>query len=550
MACFLRSLCGFRDAITFKEVDDTIMGQVEDFVKNELADVLTTWETNGIVINREHFYGEFYAYSAKTFKFSIGDRMQIKKMVDYVKMKYDENGVQFSGAHDFHPLKSNKREKPTRFFGEKNPVATNQLTEIDSTDKKHMLVEKISKLYRKCDMDSQFIAKLSIEQIEIEQFADGKIRALFHCPLCDKSNKENLFVIQTKQVGTSSSKIYWVLSNYTKHINAKHAHAKKRKKLPAFDIGSLITSERENETIELDDHHVESIQNLEPSTDIKTNPDDLIDENYDDDDDEERLVDNSIEIIEVSVMQSDNDLSYNDFESLIYTQITAQLNEMHAVSMKNNEIEKNMNFVVGDVICTMKINTTKPDGACLLRSTEHQLFKSNLQSRAHTNGTNKLRKEVVEFIKQHRKMFDKELKGAVYDWYESMGKSTKNIENFSMVCDDFLRKELPKTKCWAGTESLKAITLDKSVNILILVENGICYFSNGFNENYSKTIILAHCTYSNDTQTTTEHTGQILNHYDSVVYIDPNDVFLLSKRLATISANRHQPKLITTANEI
>lgn len=68
-----------------------------------------------------------------------------------------------------------------------------------------------------------------------------------------------------------------------------------------------------------------------------------------------------------------------------------------------------------------------------------------------------------------------------------------------------------------------------------------CYFLNGFNENLTKTIILAYCTYSTGTQPTTEQTNQTLNHYESVVHIEPNDVFLLSKHLASIAAKRNQP---------
>lgn len=528
-------MIGIRDAITFKDVDETIVNTVEEYVKKELADIIKTWEKNDIKVNHEDFYGEFYVFCPEAFKFSIGDRLQIKKMVAYVKKKYDENGVEFSGAHEFQPCTSIKQKsknvngKSTRFFGDnatKNPATTCQYTEIVDKDQKHVLIEKITKIYKNHGIDSHLIGKLNTDLIEIQEYAEGKIRALFNCPLCGSSNKENRFVIQTKQNKNDapSNKIYWVLSNYTTHVLA---HVKNSAKFASkIDSDPSTTNESAIEITHGNDQQLDEIMH------------EVIVENYDDDE-EEQIVDNSIEIVEIFMPPSNNELSYNDLESLIYGQITSQLNEMHGVSMANEEREKQKNFVIDGVVCTMKVNTTKPDGACFFRACDHQLNKNKLESRKHTMGTNKLRKDIVEYIKQHRKSFDSEIRGSVYDWYESMGKSTKNIPKFSKVCNDFLSKELPKQNFWAGSESLKAMTLDKSVNILILVNNGISYFSNGFNDSYTKTIILAYCTYSNESQTETEHTDQKLNHYDSVVHIEPSDVYLLSKHLATIAAKRN-----------
>lgn len=268
---------------------------------------------------------------------------------------------------------------------------------------------------------------------------------------------------------------------------------------------------------------------------IKSDDDtDMIDENYEYDE-HESIVDSSIEIVEyVPGPNSKDELTCDDFESLIYTQITSQLSKMYDISIKNNEAERKMNFVVNSVVCSMTVNKILGDGACFFRATEHQLNKSKLNTRKNTNEAQNLRKEVVEYIKKHRKQFDNELKGSVYDWYERMGKPTKNVRNISKICDNFLQKELPKTNFWAGSESLKAVTLSRSVNILILNENGDCYFSNRFNENWARTIILAHCTYSDGDQTATVDEATKRDHYSSVVNIEPNSVFLLSKHLASL----------------
>lgn len=387
------------------------------------------------------------------------------------------------------------------------------------------------------------IGKLNADMITIQEYAEGRIRAIFNCPLCGRSNKENQFVLQTKQnkMESSSEKVYWVLSNYSAHVQT---HVNKNSKFATkFVMKSSTENQNAIEMIDNEDVKLVKLEHTIGESDDLDNPDDITEylDNEQLYDENEQLVDNSIEIVEIVTMpQSNSGLRYDNLESLIYNQITSQLNEMHEVSIKNREIEKKMNFLVDDVLCTMNVNSTNPDGACFFRACDHQLNKNKLNSRQHTLGTNNLRKDVVRYIKQHRDVFDNELRGSVYGWYESMGKCTKNIANIEKVCDDFLHKELPKEKSWAGSESFKAIILDKSVNILILIDDR-SYFLNGFNENLAKTIILAYCTYSNGTQQATEQTNQTLNHYESVVHIEPNDVFLLSKHLATIAARRNQP---------
>lgn len=221
---FLHSLCGFRDAITFKEIDDIHVSQIESYVQTELPDILETWKSCGIEFNAADFYGDVYVHSPKSFKFTIGDRLQIRRMVNYAKMKYDENGVEFSGAYHFDPHASKKMklnyENARSFFGNKSrkgPAIEFKCTEkSENDDEKRKLIEKIAKIYVKSGVDSRIVGKLNAELVELQMDAVGKIRALFKCPLCDTSNKENLFVLHTKpkMSESSSTKIYWVLSNF------------------------------------------------------------------------------------------------------------------------------------------------------------------------------------------------------------------------------------------------------------------------------------------------------------------------------------------------
>lgn len=156
----MHSLCGIRDAITFKEIDQTLINQVETFVQTELGELLEKWKSSGIEINEADFFGNIYVHSPKSFKFTIGDRMQIQSMVNYVKMKYDENGIEFSGAHHFDPpsppkkkVKLNCENKKLKcFFGDNTSRKTAtgyKCANNPDDDVKQALIDKIAKMYKK-----------------------------------------------------------------------------------------------------------------------------------------------------------------------------------------------------------------------------------------------------------------------------------------------------------------------------------------------------------------------------------------------------------------
>lgn len=308
---------------------------MEKYVQTELAEVLGIWKSSGTEINASDFYGDIYVHSPESFKFTIGDRMQIQSMVNYVKMKYDENGVEFSGAHHFDPhppkkikLKCEKNSLKCFFSNSstKTPADDFKCTENSRNHEKQILIDKISNIYSTIGIDSSIVEKLNTELVELQDDAEGRIRALFKCPLCGTSNKENSFVVHTKPQtsGSSSKNVYWVLSNYTKHVNKHVKNAKKNVSkiemessvidsiaMNSFDDNGACTEANQNDV-----HSIKSHSSPEPN-------DDIIEESYVYDY-EESIVDNSVEIVEfVSQPQSNEDESRNELESLIYTQITS-----------------------------------------------------------------------------------------------------------------------------------------------------------------------------------------------------------------------------------
>lgn len=89
--CF--SLCNIRDALTFKNVNYSIIDQVESFVRMELPEIISKWKKSDKVesLNEKDYFGDVYAYDPNSFKFAVGDRIQIMELVNHVKRTIDAN---------------------------------------------------------------------------------------------------------------------------------------------------------------------------------------------------------------------------------------------------------------------------------------------------------------------------------------------------------------------------------------------------------------------------------------------------------------------------
>lgn len=498
------------------------------------------WKSSGIEINEVDFYGEQHMNAPSAFKYSIGDRLQISSLVDYVKTTYDENGIEFAGAHHFlpDPPKKKKCEKPSdkrlAHFSNNTKQHASLSVDIQTDDFKQTLIIKIADLYKQCGIDAYLYDTLTTEMISMKCDNQGKVQADLTCVLCDNSHKVNRFVISTKQtLSSSKGKPYWVLSNYKKHVES---HVKKLKESASDSLAQVtdLQSESDDNNRMLDPDENQSIGPMDEISlnNISDSDDELIMYSKDDDDDDD-IIDKSVEIIQCFL---EAPKSHDELESIIYKQISAQVMQMRDTSLKNNEYERNMNFMVENKIYTLKAAAIDGDNSCLFRTVDHQLNKTKLNTRTQNLATTRLRNEVVDHIKEHRTSFEIELKGTVYDRYEREGKKCLDIKK---ACDDFINRELSKSNCWGGSESIKAIIRMYSVNVLVFKKK-ICYFFNDFDVRLGKTIILAYCSFDdrksterNESKDTFDGQTHNQNHYNSVVYIEPNDIFDLSKYLAT-----------------
>lgn len=179
-------------------------------------------------------------------------------------------------------------------------------------------------------------------------------------------------------------------------------------------------------------------------------------------------------------------------DNLVYQQLSQQIGLMSKSVLQHRLVQKKMCFNIDDIEGNdrdIKIVKMKDDGSCLFRSVSHQLFPNmKVNSVDFENKVKELRAEAVEYIKQNVENFERQLANAIYDRQIDQDAEVSVIE---VKCRDFLYNELPKSNCWAGSESLIALSHLYEVNIFVFNEDGSFYCVSGFTNNYAKSICVA-----------------------------------------------------------
>lgn len=535
LAFLFNSLCGFRDSLTFQHVDDNQINSVEDFIKTKLPTILSNWKSreNGQAINDEDFFGPVHVFNPSQFEFSPGDRMQINNIAKYVKEKVSDTCV---GAQYFDPNKS-KTIKPNykrigNHFGHTSSTQMNKSTEIDNSEWKIQLFKHAVKFMNKKGINAKKVGGFTESMVSITSNGCNGIEGHIQCILCKSSDgKCETITVQSKM--GDHSKLYWTLSNFGKHLNT---HFKKA----GYAIKPNI-DDVENNSISFRDNSDEVLLNS-PNThcqlkySLDDNENQIHDEIHISEQSSNSTTSLSIEPIDVSTL-----------ESLIYNQISDQLIQMKNVTMTHNEQLSEMIFLIGNARYSLHTVKIDANGSCLFGASIHQTLGTKIASTAQSEGTKKLRADVVAHIKKNRTEFKKELEGAALDLWE-----TEARLNLEVACTRFLEVELPKNCTWGGSETIKAITQLKKVNILVINENGDFYYPCRFNTQFEQTIILAYTTYQYEEHEISDcenGTAEVFNvatinriHYDSVINIEQKDVFSLSKMLASTAYKQMMDK--------
>lgn len=111
------------NAFVFKDVTGEDIKEVEDFVRNDLLELLeekaTVENVNLSEEKRSTFFGNFYS-NPKKFVFSLEERQQIMKCVNHVNYKVDLDGINENLAHFF--IEKNEPPKPSKTNQSDNKV--------------------------------------------------------------------------------------------------------------------------------------------------------------------------------------------------------------------------------------------------------------------------------------------------------------------------------------------------------------------------------------------------------------------------------------------
>lgn len=160
---------------------------------------------------------------------------------------------------------------------------------------------------------------------------------------------------------------------------------------------------------------------------------------------------------------------YDNYEQIMYSQISTQITKMLQTVLVFNEKEERVIFETENSERHLEIAKIIGDGNCLFRALAHQPFNEKLNTAKQNNSTIKLRADVVRFIKDNYVQFEHELKGCVFDLdYRPI---INDIEN---ECQLYVHNILTKDGSWGGSESIKAVSSIYSVNILMFNEYGPC----------------------------------------------------------------------------
>lgn len=365
---------------------------------------------------------------------------------------------------------------------------------MDEKDKmKSTLYAKLVDTLEPMDIDETKLPKDMVDVDDSNAVVRGKVR----CVLCSDTD-ERYFTINSTIKGGNLS---WIFSNYLKHLRKEHNMAMPQKMKIKKKKNSRYSKEESASKCSKAD---QSDKDIDLNVAVETCESTL-----------------DIEISDQFFIDCDSNIER--MRTVIYDSISTQTLCMLENSESNDEVNHSMVFDCCAERRDLKIVKVKKDGNCIFSAMVHQLYKTNINSENHSILTNKMRANIISFITNNIPLFKTELETRIYAIIEKKG-----IQNMDEEIQKFL-EVLSKDGIWGGAESLKAVQHSENCNILIINESGEFYFAFPFDESANKVLILAYRLSNNESDKNTTTVER--NHYDSVVHIEPNDVFTMSEVL-------------------
>lgn len=456
------------------------------------------------------FLGYFYHESPENFEINRAERKKLHQMVSIVKSMKSKDEKQGNIKPKFkidHSQVIFNSKVNGWYFGTQYNQSSTSKSDIPIGNLQQTLHDSLKLKIMQLNVSETEVDSMLAENLNVQ--IDGNVvSGIITCSWCSSNKKRKKIKVSSKIVtGRKKNGTYWILSNFITHFNRCHSlHSKQTVDGEDSSIqpSALIKNESHKSTFIIDT----SIEHIDNGGLIQC--------------DELDTSSNSISVVKVDFASNVNDI--NEVEKMIYSQISTQLTKMASsvqlYSLKENEIT----FRIGESLASLRIMKTKPNGSCLFQSIAHQIFIEKFNSTDQNTSTKSLRTHVVAHLKENMDMYKHLVNNTVF---ELMGEeriaevhSLSKEDMQKMLADlrhEYVYKKLPKSNIFGGSESLLSASKLHNVNILVFSEGESFYFR-GFDLRYDRTICVA---YRNSR-----------DHYDSVTWVEQQDIFNISKILA------------------
>lgn len=498
-----------------KRIDDPNIANVEIFVQNDMMALLEAeYENKKSKFNdgdKCYFFGPFTS-DPKHFRILPGDRALIQEYADHTVRILDQTGVKHFEAPKKYDI-LNKKDIVVLdigpYFSEtKGDEPNSRKRKIDSSSKDN-LVSKLTEAKVKLVKDFPVLSDLKISANLLNIVNDGnKVGASMNCSVCKiHLNKDTELRIQY-DLSSINAAPYWNISNVKKHLRL---HGKKI-------ANASDPSNPDSKAVVIEDNSARP-NSVTDDKEITTEKVEMIDDKL-----------TSLKILK----EPANMALVERFEHMIYQQISNQNLEMAKSNMINGAKTAMVGFNLSNQEVNVQIVKISPDGNCLFGSLVHQLFGFKVNSIEYDDEVQKLRANVVKFIREHLEDFKFALK-----WRIS---PTGLLENIDEACESFLSSKLSVSGVWAGAETILAVSKMLKVNVMLFDEDDQHYLNSDFNPKYTRTLLLAYRSSFGKKNSQVKNSVKIKrakrDHYDSVTDVPQSILMDLVKVTAIIESNK------------
>lgn len=546
-------LCGYANGLSFKNITETDISFVENFVQNELKDLLQQkcdrFGAELDVNEMENIFG-MYANCETEFKLMRGDRLLLKEIAEFLNELFTTEGTEAFARHFEVPKRYKMSKSDTEAFSFGTFYSKKQRLRVKINLSKDEMITQLYTMKLKPFFETYKNLKpfrvISEDLINIVDLKTG-VRADVICVFCSSSDSE-IDVLTKKYAIQCDKSGNWNISNLKKHVEHQHC-GKNSDGIPESTDARIKSSTGVKNTalkLEVRVKRVESknVPSLKVDSSASPNRDETVpscDVNTENKplDDDSRVADSTIDRIEREIMSmpvicaaSSQNLEdsiqidqNSSLSSCFYDAFSTQNLKLIEANLVNLENKKFMSVQVDERCYTVNILDIKQDGNCMFSTLVHQLSYVKNNSENHTSLTMRLRENVVSHIERNLKWYRQYIKGRL-----------RCDDATDEICSDFLQK-LSKDGFWGDAETLMAVTKMYEVNIFIFSEKGSCYFACGFKPEYNRTIFMAYRFNGIDEQGERNY-----NHYDTVCEVDEE---LLYRCANSLSARMTRPNDIT-----